>query len=183
MVKTTARARYTASPRTAHAVDPAGNDCEPFDDFLAQAEVLLLLDAALHRKLIRLFVGLGSRAVHGGPLGPVEHAELDARFVDHASHLAPQGVDLPDDLPLGNASDGGVAAHLADGVEIHRDERGFRPQAGRGEGRFAPRMARPDHDNVKIVNGARHRRFSRDALEDDTIYKKTPARRGGSPGF
>ncbi len=31
-------------------------------------------------------------------------------------HHAAQGVDLADDLPLGDAADGRVAAHLADGV-------------------------------------------------------------------
>ena len=60
--------------------------------------------------------------MHGRALGAVEHAELDAGGVDDLAHLAAEGVDLADDLPLGDAADGRVAAHLGDGVGIHREQ-------------------------------------------------------------
>ena len=71
------------------------------------------------RELVELLVRLGARRVHGRALGAVEHAELDAGGVDDLAHLAAEGVDLADDLPLGDAADGRVAAHLADGVGVH----------------------------------------------------------------
>ena len=59
-------------------------------------------------------VALGARAPHGRPFGAVQHPELDGGFVGYYSHLSSQGVDLPDNLPFGNTSYGGVAAHLGD---------------------------------------------------------------------
>ena len=51
---------------------------QPFDHLLPQRQVRLVLDAALHRELVELLVGLGARRVHRRALGAVEHAELDA---------------------------------------------------------------------------------------------------------
>ena len=35
------------------------------------------------------------------------------------THLAAEGVDLADQVPLGRTADGGIARHLADAVEAH----------------------------------------------------------------
>jgi hypothetical protein len=92
---------------------------QPFDHLLAEREVGLGLDAVFHGELVELLVGLSAGRVHGRALGPVEHAELDGAGVDPFTHFAPEGVDLADDLPLGDAADGRVAAHLGDGVGVH----------------------------------------------------------------
>ena len=62
----------------------------------------------LHGELVEFLVGLGARRVHGRPLGAIEHAELDGAGVDALAHFAAEGVDLADNLPLGDAADGGV---------------------------------------------------------------------------
>ena len=129
---------------------------QPFDHLLPDAEIRLLLDDALHFELVGLFVGLGPGAVHRRPLAAVEHAELDARGVDRAAHLAAERVDLADDLPLGHAADGRVAAHLADGVEVHGQERGLRAESRRGQRRLAAGMAGPDDDDIEIVLRRNH---------------------------
>ena len=86
--------------------------------------------------------------MHGRALGAVEHAELDAGRVDDLAHLAAEGVDLADDLPLGDAADGRVAAHLADGVGVHRQQGGAQPHARGGQGGLDAGVAGADDDDV-----------------------------------
>ena len=130
-----------------------------FDDFLPQRQVGLRLDAVLHRELVELLVRLGPRRVHGRALGAVEHAELNAAGVDDLAHFAAQGVDLADDLPLGDAADGRVAAHLGDGVGIHGQEGGAQPHPGRGQGRLDAGVAGADDDDIEIENQSGHGRL------------------------
>jgi hypothetical protein len=90
--------------------------------------------------------------VHRGPFATVQHAELDSGGVDHAAHLAAQGVDLADNLPLGHAADGRIAAHLGHGVAVHREQHRLRAQPGRGECGFAPGMSGADDGDVVVVD-------------------------------
>ena len=80
-------------------------------------EVGLAFDGELGEALVGFLVALGAGAVHGGALAAVEQAELDGGGVGEEAHGAAEGVDLADDLALGDAADGGVAGHLADGVD------------------------------------------------------------------
>ena len=54
----------------------------------------------------------------GRTVARVEHSELNARVVGVDAHLAAQRVNLPNHMPLADTSDGRVAGHLPDGVEI-----------------------------------------------------------------
>lgn len=72
-------------------------------------------------------VALGARAPHGRSFGAVEHAELDGGAVGDQARESAQRIDFANNLALGNAADGGVAAHLGNFVHIHRDEAGFAP--------------------------------------------------------
>ena len=119
-------------------------------------EVRLLLDEALDLELVGLLVGLGPGAVHGRALAAVEQAELDAGGVGDQAHRPAQGVDLADDLPLGDAADGRVAAHLADRVQAGREQGRLGAQSGGGQGRLGAGMAGADDDDIEIVLGKRH---------------------------
>ncbi len=70
--------------------------------------------------------------------------------VDDLAHFAAERVDLADDLPLGNAADGRVAAHLRNGVGIHGQERSAQPEPSRRQGRLDPGMAGADDDHVEV---------------------------------
>ena len=83
---------------------------------LADVKVLLPLQGALHVLLIAAAVRLGPEAPDGGALAPVQKAVLDAAGIRRPAHLAPQGVQLPDQVALAGAADGGVAGHVAHGV-------------------------------------------------------------------
>ena len=130
---------------------PCPSVIEVIDGFLPQAEVGLFFAEAFDFGLVGFFVGLCAGAVHGGTFAAVEHAELDAGGIDGAAHRAAQGVDFADDLSLGDAADGRVAAHLADGIEVGRQECGLGPHARRRQCRFRARMSAADHQNVVVV--------------------------------
>ena len=69
---------------------------------------------------------------------------------EHAHHAA-ERVDLADDLPLGHSADRRIAAHLADGVAVHRQQRGAQAHPRRGQGRLEPGMPRAHHDDIESV--------------------------------
>ena len=103
---------------------------------------VLALDGQLGEELVRLLVALGPGAVHRRALAAVEQAELDGGGVGDDAHRAAEGVDLADDLPLGDPADRRVAAHLADGVAVHRQQGGAPAHPGRRPARPRPRRGR-----------------------------------------
>ena len=54
----------------------------------------------------------------GRPLSLVEHPVLNAAAVGRLGHLTAQRVQLPHQLPLARAADGGIAGHVAHRVEV-----------------------------------------------------------------
>jgi hypothetical protein len=51
-------------------------------------------------------------------------------------------------VTFGDAAYGRVAGHLRDQVQVHGHQGGPGSDAGAGKGRFAPRMAGADHNDV-----------------------------------
>ena len=102
----------------------------------------------MSRKLISLLVALGAGPADAGALRGVEHPELDAGRVGVDPHFAAEGVDLPDNLPLGLATDGRVAGHLPDRVKIHGQEQRLAPHPRRTQGSLDPGMAGADDDHI-----------------------------------
>ena len=70
-------------------------------------------------------VALGTRTPHGRSLGTVQHTELDGGLVCHQPHVSSQGVNLSDDLSLGNTPYGRVTTHLPDFVHVHCNQAGL----------------------------------------------------------
>ena len=132
----------------------AAFDQEVFDGLLAKRQARLRLAEPADFLLVGAFVGLGAGAVHGGPLAAVEHAELDAGSVDGAAHDAAQGVDLADELPLGQAADGRIAAHLGDAIQAAGQQCGPRADPCRGHGRLGAGVAAADDQDVEIAGWA-----------------------------
>ena len=137
---------------------------QAIDEFLAEIEPRHLLHESLHLELVVPFVGLGPGAVHRRPLGAVEDTEVDPSGVDRPPHEPSQGVDLANELPLADAADGRVAAHLADGVEITCEQGRLGPQPGRCTGRLDAGVAGPDDDHVVVVAAGHGRAVSRPGL-------------------
>ena len=98
---------------------------------LPQRQVLLLLQRVLHHLLVAPAVGLRPQRPHGGAFGAVEHPVLDAGTVCRPGHFAAQCVQLPDEVSLTGAADGGVAGHVAHRVQINGKADGAHAQPRR----------------------------------------------------
>ena len=93
-------------------------------------------------------VALRPRAPHGRSFRTVEHSELYGGGVGDDAHLSSESIDFPHDLSLGDASHGGVAAHLCDFVHVHSHQqcRGSHPCGCTCS--FASGMASTHHHHV-----------------------------------
>ncbi len=97
---------------------------------------------------IELAVGLGARPLNRGPLRAVQHAELNAGLVGDAAHQPVQRVDLAHEMTLAEPANGRIAGHLADGLDLVRDQRRARAHArGRGRG-LAAGVSAANHDHI-----------------------------------
>ena len=114
-------------------------------------QVGLVLEHVADGGLVQGAVRLGAGGAHGRALAGVEHPELDARVIRGQTHGAAQRVDLLDQVALADTADGGVAGHLAEGLDVVRQQQGITPHARRGEGRLGARMAAADHDDVEVL--------------------------------
>jgi hypothetical protein len=124
---------------------------DAFDKFLAERQIFLLFMSPFHLKLIGLFVRLGSRTVHRRAFATVEHPELNAGCIDDPAHLAAQSVNFPDDLTFCDPSNRRIAAHLANAVAVHCQQRRPGSQSGTGQGSFRSCMAGTHNDNIKSI--------------------------------
>ena len=95
-------------------------------------------------------IALCTRTPHGWSLAPIKHTELDRRAICHTTHPSTQGVDLTNDLPLGDAPHSGVATHLSHVIHVAGDEQRPRTQSSCRCCRFATSMTRTYHDHVVI---------------------------------
>ena len=115
---------------------------------LLQLQIFLELQGVLHILLIGPAVGLGPEGVDGGPFAPVQHPVLDAAVVCGNAHFPAQGVQLPDQVALARAADGGVAGHIAYGVQIDGEENGVVSKPGRRKRRLDAGVAGADYRHI-----------------------------------
>src|SRR5205823_9057618 len=93
----------------------------------------------------------------------VQHLELDAGTIGGLPHQAAEGVDLFDEVPLGEAADGRVARHPADGVAEHRDHGRAGAAASANARRLSPGVAAADDNDVEV------RHVSRGTVEETPV--------------
>src|SRR3546814_4320448 len=110
-------------------------DDEVLDRCLNHREVRLLCQGRLHGFAIEAPVRLGTRSAHRRSLACIQHPELDAGCVGHTAHETIESIDLPHQMALSQAADGGIAGHDADAVTAVRNQGGAGAEArGRGRG-------------------------------------------------
>ena len=125
------------------AADPAVLHDEALHQTLPQVEPLFPLHDGLHGEAVALLVALEAGGLDGRSFGGVQETEVDGGLVGDPAHLAAQGVDLLDELALGEPPDRGVAGHERDGVEIDVEQERLAAHPRRGEGRLAARVPPP----------------------------------------
>jgi hypothetical protein len=126
-----------------------------FDEGLFQMETGLFFDDAFHGKTIELFVALYTGGLDSRPLGGIEQAEMDRCLVGDPAHFPAEGIDLLDELPLGEAADGRIAGHQGNGIEVDIEEQCLAAHAGRRQSTFTARMAAADNYNIVIIGQSR----------------------------
>ena len=97
-----------------------------------------------------MFVALGAGGPDGGATRSIQEAELDADGVGDFAHDAAEGINFANQVALGDASDGGVAGHLRDEIDVEGVEGGPESHAGAGNGGFASGVPGADDDYVEM---------------------------------
>ena len=99
---------------------------------LPDGQVVLRHQRGTHPVLVLLLVRLCAQGVNRRAFGHIEHSALEERIVDGAAHFAAQRVQLPHQMALARAADGGVAGHIADGIQIDREHDRLQPHPRTG---------------------------------------------------
>ncbi len=118
---------------------------------LEQPQLRLVLQPPADRGLVEDAVGLRARGAHGRALAGVEDAELDATLVGGGRHGAAQRVHFFHQVALTDAADGGVAAHLAQRLDVVGQQQGRGAHARGGQCRLGTGMATANHDDVEFL--------------------------------
>jgi hypothetical protein len=105
-----------------------------------------------HAQTVEQAVGLGPGRTDRWSLAGVEPAELDAGGVDVFGHFAAQGIDFLDQVSFGQAADGRIAGHGADGVGVDDADQGAAAHSGRRQRGFAPGVSGADHGNIEFIH-------------------------------
>ena len=131
-------------PSHGGALDPKVNH-----GLLKDPQVLLLPDEGAHGAAVEIPIRLRPRRPHRRPLAGVKHPNLDAGQVRSPGHGAVQGVYLPHQMAFADAADGGVAGHLAYGLDALGQQQSVGAGARRGQGGLTTGVAAADDDDIK----------------------------------
>jgi hypothetical protein len=147
--------RVTEERFAERRLDPDGSrtlDDHSIDAGLPGGEAVLALDGDLHVAAVGGFIGLRTCGLDGWSLATVENPKLYARGVDRPRHLPPEGVDLLDEVAFPHAANRWIAGHLANVVEVLREEETARAHTGRSESGLDPRVAGTHHNDVPMFH-------------------------------
>ena len=67
-----------------------------------------------------------------------------------------EGIDFTDHVPLGQTTNGRIAGHLADGVEVLSEDGDLRTHPCRGKSSLNPGVAGADDDDVVGLGKSEH---------------------------
>ncbi len=113
---------------------------------LEQREVRFGVEQLADGAPVQRAVRLRARGAHGRAFARVQRAEVNAGAVDRTRHAAAERVDLLRQVPLADAADGRVAAHLAQRFQVLREEQRAHAHARRRERSLGAGVSAADHD-------------------------------------
>ena len=124
---------------------------------LLEIQILLQFQDVLHILLVFPPVCLSAQGVDRRAFSAVEHPVLDAAGVCGPAHLPAEGIQLADQMPLSGPADGGVAGHIAHGVQIDRKDDGFQSEPGGRKRGLDARVSRADDGDVVVARMIGHK--------------------------
>jgi hypothetical protein len=104
----------------------------------------------LHDILVGSSVGLGAKRIDRGTFASIELTVLQAGFIRRFGHFSAEGVQLSDQMTFAGTTDGGIAGHVADGVQIYSKADRVKAHPGAGQRRFNARVARSDYGDIAL---------------------------------
>jgi hypothetical protein len=113
---------------------------------LPNIEVALKLQYRLHLFPVEITIVLGSRTLNSKTLSGVKPPELNAGPIRILGHLTSQGIDLFNEVTLGQSPDSGITAHDRNVVQIHGEEQSGMSHTGGGQRGLTSGVA-PSHNN------------------------------------
>jgi hypothetical protein len=95
------------------------------------------------------FVRLRPRRLYGRAFSGIQASELNAALINRTTHLSTKGINLAHKMSLADAADRWIAGHLADVVQIDRENQGAAAQTGSSQSGFDTGVTSTNYDNVK----------------------------------
>jgi len=105
---------------------------------------------SLHRFTVKLAVCLRAWSLNSRPFPTIEHTELNAGSIRNAPHQTVQRINLANQMPLPQTTDGRVARHHADRIEAMGDKSSMSTHACRRGCSFTASMTAANHNSVKL---------------------------------
>ena len=115
-------------------------------------QTVLFFNELLYLLLVLFLVRLRTRAVHCGSLTTIEHTKLQTRRIDRQPHDATERIDLANDLSFADATDRRIATHLANRIEVRREQNGLSAEPRSSHRSLGPRVTGTYHDDVVVVS-------------------------------
>src|SRR5690606_4496898 len=159
----------------------AARDHEHVDALPEQRAKRLALEDATERLLVEHANGLrAGRTPRGGPAG-VQHLEMTPGGIGRDGHRAAERVDLLREMRLADPADRRVAAHLAEGLDVLRDEQRLDAHARGRKRRLGAGMAAADDDAAETVGVLEYSR-DRHARDSSSVTSASPGTAPRAPG-
>jgi hypothetical protein len=119
------------------------------DPLLEHLQVWLVLDPISDGLFIEQAIGLGPCCPNCRTFPRIQDTKLDTATICRMGHGAAERIDLFDQVPLADATDGRVAAHLTYGLNIMSQQKGARTHARSRKSGLGSGMATAYDDDVK----------------------------------
>ena len=117
---------------------------------LLDEQIRLRLQHLAHLHAILLLVALRPRRPNRRSPGSIQQAKLDPDRIGDFAHDAAQRVYFAHKVPLGDAANRRITAHLRNQVEVQREQGGAQSHARRGHRRLASGMSGAHHHHVVL---------------------------------
>jgi hypothetical protein len=95
--------------------------------------------------------------VHRRAFANIQHSELNTGGINRLSHQSTQSIDFPHDMPLGNAPDRRITAHLPNGIKIGCQQSRLGTYSSGSHRRFGAGVSCSNDKNVKLILNPTHK--------------------------